>query len=113
MIVCSVDMEISGVGRDPDGPISRLSFLMYKGRLYTCFFSILELVFFCFFFPSFLLLLQYCDVEHISAKKRAKRLSNAISKEREFSVSLETKKLVFLSLPKRQNDWEKNLKMTT
>ena len=73
---------------------------------------ILEL-FFWVFFSLFFLILQYCDVEYISAKKRAKELSNAISKEREFSVSLETKKLVFLSLHKRQNDWEENLKMTT
>ena len=46
-------------------------------------------------FSLFFLILQYCDVEHISVKKRAKGLSNAISKEREFSVSLKTKTLSF------------------
>ena len=49
-----------------------------------------------FFFSRFLLfLLQYVDLGHISEKKRAKRLGNVISKERDFSVSLETKKLFF------------------
>ena len=82
---------------------------MCNGRFFPQYLS----CFFFFFFTFFFLLLQYCDVEHISAKKRAKGLSNAISKEREFSVSLETKKFVSLSLHKRQNDWEENLKMTT
>ena len=84
----------------------------YLGYLFSCvtvvctyvFSPILELFFFLgFFFSLFFLILQYCDVEYISATKRAKGLSNAVSKEREFSVSLETKKLVFLSLHKRQN----------
>ena len=50
----------------------------------------------CLFFSRFLLfLLQYVDLGHISEKKRAKRLGNLISNERNFSVSLETKKLFF------------------
>ena len=48
----------------------------------------------------------------MSEKKRAKRLGNVISNERDFSVSLETKKLK-LRLLKRQNDWKENLKVTT
>ena len=49
-----------------------------------------------FFFPRFLhFLLQYVDLGRISEKKRAKRLGNVISNERDFSVSLETKKLFF------------------
>ena len=32
---------------------------------------------------------------------------------KEFSVSLQTKNLVFLRLHKRFNGWKKNLKMTT
>ena len=41
-----------------------------------------------------------------------KRLGNVISNERDFSVSLETKKF-FFRLLKRQNDWKENLKVTT
>ena len=75
-------------------------------------FSRISLVF--FFFSVFLLLfLQYDDVEDISEKKRAMGLGNVISEEREFSVSLETKDLVFYRLHKRQCGWKENLKITT
>ena len=79
--------------RDPDGPISSLSFLICKGHLYTrLFFNTLVV---CFFSRFLLFLLEYVDLGHISEKKRAKRLGNVISNERNFSVSLETKKLFF------------------
>ena len=55
-------------------------------------------------------LLQYSDLGHISEKKR---LGKVISNERDFSVSLETKKLVILRLHKRQNGWKEKLKVTT
>ena len=99
--------------RDPDGHISSLSFLICKGHLYTRLFSNTLAVCLLLFFPRFLqFLLQYVDLGHISEKKRAKRLGNVISNERDFSVSLETKKL-FFRLLKRQNDWKENLKVTT
>ena len=76
---------------------------------------VVVVVVFVLFVSLFLLLLlpQYGCVEHISEKKRAKGLCNVISEQREFSVSLETKKLIFLRLYKRQNGWKVNLKMTT
>ena len=40
-------------------------------------------------------------------------LVNAIREEREFSVSLETKDLVFYRLHKTQRGWKENLKLTT
>ena len=100
--------------RDPDGHISSLSFLICKGHLYTRLFSnTLVVCLFVVFCSRFLLfLLQYVDLGHISKKKRAKRLGNVISNERDFSVSLETKKL-FFRLLKRQNDWKENLKVAT
>ena len=83
--------------RDPDGHISSLSFLICKSDLYTRLFSnTLVVCLLVVFFSRFLLfLLQYVDLGHISEKKRAKRLGNVISNERDFSVSLETKKLFF------------------
>ena len=68
--------------------------------VFTLIFSRVALffVFFSLFLP---LLLQYGDVEH-SEKKREKGFGNVISKEREFSVSLETKKFVFLTLHETQ-----------
>ena len=97
--------------RDPDGHISSLSFLICKGHLYTRLFSnTLVVCLFVCFFPRFLhFLLQYVDLGHMSEKKR---LGNVISNERDFSVSLETKKF-FFRLLKRQNDWKENLKVTT
>ena len=78
--------------------------------VFTCLFS----NFFSFFFSVFLLLLlQFGDVEDISEKKRAMGLGNVISEEREFSVSLETKDLLFYRLYKRQRGWKENLKITT
>ena len=80
--------------RDPDGHISSLSFLICKGHLYTHLFSNTLVVCLFVFLPRFLhFLLQYVDLGHISEKKRAKRVGNVISNERDFSVSLETKKL--------------------
>ena len=93
--------------RDPDCHVSGLSFLICKGHLYTRLFwnTLVVCLFVCLFvFPRFLhFFLQYVDLGHISEKKRAKRLGNVISNERDFSVSLETKKL-FFRLLKRQND---------
>ena len=65
--------------------------------IFTHVFSRILWLFVCLvFFSRFLLfLLQYVDLGHISEKKRAKRLGNVISNERDFPVSLETKKLFF------------------
>ena len=46
-------------------------------------------------------------------KREQKRLGNVPNKECEFSVSLETKILLFFRLDKRSYGWEENLKMTT
>ena len=67
-----------------------------------------------FFFPFSSSSLSIVVSEtYFSEKKRVNGLGNVINKECEFSVSLETKNLVFLRLHKRFNDWKKNLKVTT
>ena len=109
----SYNREISGVGWRGILIVPYLVCLLQGSSLHTLY-TYFSCLFVCLFFSRFLLfLLQYVDLGHISEKKRAKRLGNVISNERDFSVSLETKKLFFFRLLKRQNDWKENLKVAT